>query len=157
MKGFVMNPSRSTNFGSLWEVSHVHFIGVVKNSSGELTSLLHFKAELRSTKSRCAVEVQIDARSLDRLLKRLGMGIEGHRHSNNGAQPRTITKLIEELLAIDLSFEGSNHWDPVRLPRWQLGERAMARLTEDSLKDNNSERHLSPRFLAFVGNLLRSA
>jgi hypothetical protein len=151
-----MNASQSAVSGSVWTVSHVHFIGVAKNPSGELTNLLRFKAELGSTTSSCVVEVRVDGRTLDRLLKRLGMGKGSHEQSNNGAQPRTIMNLIEELLTIDLSFDGSNHWDPVRFPRWQSGERAMARLIEDSLKANNSERHLSPLFLTFVRNLLRS-
>ena len=151
-----MSASQSAVSSSVWTVSHVHFIGVAKNPSGELTDLLHFRAELQSTKSSCMVEVQVDARTLDRLLRQLGTGISGHRHSHSGARPRTITKLIEELLAIDLSFNGSDHWDPVRSPRWQLGERAMTCLTENPLKDNNRERHLSPRFLTFVGNILRS-
>ena len=151
-----MDASQSAVFGSAWTVSHVHFIGVAKNPSGELTDLLHFRAELQSTKSSCMVEVQVDTQTLARLLKQLGTGISGHRHSNSGARPRTIVRLVEELLAIDLSFDGSDHWDPVRSPRWHLGERAMARLTENSLKDNNRERHLSPRFLTFVGNILRS-
>jgi hypothetical protein len=111
---------------ALWTVSHVHFMGVAKNLSGELINLLRFKAELRSGEARSEVEVRVDPRALDRLLKRLGMGSNHVRHSNNGTQPRTITKVIEELLAVDLSFGGSGHWDPVRFPRWELGETAMA-------------------------------
>ena len=141
-----MNASHSEISGSVWTVSHVDFIGVAKNPSGELTDLLYFRAEMQSTKSSCMVKVQVDARVLDRLLKRLGTRVSAHRHSNGGARPRTIAKLIEELLTIDLSFDGRDHWDPVRSPRWQLGERAMARLTENSPKDNNTEYDLSPDF-----------
>ena len=152
-----MNAEQSAVSSGLWTVSHVYFIGVAKNPFGEATTLLNFKAELQSAESRCVVEIQIDALTLNRLLKQLEQtGKKSHRNPNHGAQPRTITKLIEELLTLDLSFDGSNYWDPVRFPRWQLQEEAIARHTEDAVKGNKSERHLSPRFLTFVGNLLRS-
>ena len=150
-----MDASESTVSDCVWTVSQVHFVGVAKNPSGELTDFLHFRAGLESAKSCCVVEVQVDARALDRLLKRLGTGISEHRHPDSGARRRTISKLVEELLAIDLSFDGSAHWDPVRSPQWQLGERAMGGIAGDSLKVNREHR-LSPRFLTFVGNLLRS-
>lgn len=151
-----MNVSRSVTFNSTWTVTHVHFVGVAKSPCGELTNLLHFQAELRSAESTCFVEVEVDARALDRLLKRLAKGSSVHRHSENGPRPRTITKLIEELLSIDLSFDGSDRWDPVRSPHWRLEERVMSRLLEDSPTNNISERHSSPRVLTLVENIFRS-
>lgn len=151
-----MNASRSVTLNSIWTVSHVHFVGVAKSASGELTHLLQFRAELRSAESTCFVEVEVDARTLDRLLKRLANGTNVHRQSNKGAQPRTIAELIQELLTIDLSFEGSDRWDPVVSRRWRLEEKAVARLSEGSLKDNGGERHLPQQFLTFVGNIFHS-
>ena len=151
-----MNASRSVPFNSIWTVSHVHFVGVAKSTSGDLTNLLQFQAELRSTQSTCFVEVEIDARALDRLLKQLAKGRNVHGQSNKRAQPSTIAKLIRELLTIDLSSEGRDRWDPVRSPVWRLEEKAMARLSEGSLKDNGGERHLPQQFLTFVGNIFHS-
>ena len=151
-----MNASRSVTLNSTWTVSRVHFVGVAKSASGELTNLLQFQAELRSTESTCFVEVEVDARTLDRLLKRLANGTNVHGRSNKGAQPRTIAELIQELLAIDLSFEGSDRWDPVVSRRWRLEEKEMARLSEGSLKHNGSERHLPQQFLTLVGNIFHS-
>jgi hypothetical protein len=109
----------------VWTVSHVHFAGVAKGFAGQFINILRFKAELRSGEACCEVDVQVDPRALDRLLKRLGMGTS-HMRRQSDAQPHTITDIIEELLAVDLSFDGSGHWDPVRFPRCQLGEAAMA-------------------------------
>jgi hypothetical protein len=151
-----MNASRSVSCNNTWTVNQVHFVGVAKSTSGELTNLLQFQAELRSTESTCLVEVEVDARALDRLLKRLATGTSVHGQSSKGAQPRTIAKLIQELLTIDLSFEDSDRWDPVRSPRWRLEETGMAPVSEGSLKDDGNERHSNQRFLTFVGNIFRS-
>lgn len=151
-----MSASQSAESGNVWRVSHIYFRGVVTTASGEFTNLLQFKAELRSTKSSCVVDVRVDGRALHRLVKRIETGTSIQEQSNHRAL-RTITKVIEELLAIDLSFDGANHWDPVQFPQWQLEERAITPFLEGSLKDNGSEHHSAPRFLAFVGNLLRSA
>jgi hypothetical protein len=113
---------------ALWGVNHVHFMGVGRSLSGEFINVLRFKAELRSGQARTEVEVRVDARALDRLLKRPGMGTGHIRHPNNGTKHLTITKVIEELLAVDLSLGGTDYWDPVRFPRWELGEKAMANL-----------------------------
>jgi hypothetical protein len=113
---------------ALWVVNHVHFMGVGRSLSGEFINVLRFKAELRSGQARSEVEVRVDARALDRLLKRLGMGVGHIRHPNNGTKHLTITKVIEELLAVDLSLGGTDYWDPVRFPRWELGEKAMDNL-----------------------------
>jgi hypothetical protein len=97
--------------------------------SGQFMNVLCFKAELRSGEACCEADVQVDPRALDRLLKRLGVGTSHGRHRSD-PRPRTITQIIEALLAVDLSFSGSGHWDPVRFPRWQLGEAAMATFTD---------------------------
>lgn len=152
-----MNASRSVTLSSTWTVGHVNFVGVAKNASGELTNLLQFQAELRSAESTCVVEVEVDARTLHRLLRRLATGTNVHGQSNKGAQPRTIAKLIQELLTIDLSFEGSDRWDSVVSRRWRLEEKEMARLSDTSLKDNGGDRHLPQQFLTFVGNIFHSA
>jgi hypothetical protein len=109
-----------------WTVRQVHFVGVAKNPSGELTNLLRFRAHLQSAKSQCVVEVQADARSLYRLLKRLEMATTSPRQPQHAAEARNITKLIEELLAIDLSSDEADHWDPVRFTHWELRENTMA-------------------------------
>jgi len=41
------------------------------------------------------------------------------------------------LLAIDLSSDKADRWDPVRFTHRQLGESSMAGFTEDSLVDGN--------------------
>ena len=123
-----------------WTVLHVHFVGVARNVSGELTNFLRFRAQLQSAKSQCVVEVQVDARSFYRLLKRLGMATTSPRQPQRTAQARSITRVIEELLAIDLSSEEADRWDPARFMHWQLGESAMADFTEDSLVNGNGTR-----------------
>lgn len=120
-----------------WTVRHVHFVGVDRNASGELTNFLRFRAQLQSAASQCIVEVQVDARSFYRLLKRLGMTRTSSRPPRHGVQARNITKVIEELLAIDLSSDKADRWDPVRFTHRQLGESSMAGFTEDSLVDGN--------------------
>ena len=115
-----MNPYQSVVSGRIWTVAHVDFRGVVRNVSGELTDLLSFRAELLSGESRCVVEVQVDARTLDHLLKEIETAANVARHPDHAARTWKITNAIEELLAVDLSFS----WDPVRFPRWQLGEKA---------------------------------
>ena len=123
-----------------WTVRHVHFVGVARNLSGELTNFLRFRAQLQSAKSQCVVEVQVDARSFYRLLKRLGMATTSPRQPQHAGQARSITKVIEELLDIDLSSNEADRWDPARFTHWQLGESAMVGFTEGSLVDRNGIR-----------------
>jgi hypothetical protein len=123
-----------------WTVRHVHFVGVARNVPGELTNFLRFRAQLQSATSQCVVEVQVDARSFYRLLKRLGMARANSGQPQHGVQTRNITKVIEELLAVDLSSDEADRWDPVRFTHWQLGESSMAGFTEGSLVDGNGTR-----------------
>jgi hypothetical protein len=123
-----------------WTVRHVYFVGVARSPSGELTNFLRFRAQLQLATSQCAVEVQVDAGSFYRLLKRLGMLATSPRQPQHATPARNITEVIERLLAVDLSSDETERWDPARLTRWQLGERAMASFTEDSLVDRNGVR-----------------
>ena len=132
-----MNPTGLMNSRRSWQVRKVHFLGVVKTTSGTLTNLLRFNAELQSDDTRSDVEVQVDPRALDRLLKSLAMGTHNEALSTNRT-PRTITALIRDLLAIDLALDGDAQWDPVRFPRWQLREAAMDQFHRGSMARNGS-------------------
>ena len=124
-----------------WTVSQVQFVGVAKNLSGELTNFLKFRAQLQSANARCIVEVRVEARSFYRLLKRLETAATCTKQTQHATRPQNITKVIENLLAIDLSSDESDHWDPVRSTHWQLGESAMAGVAGgDLLVDENRTR-----------------
>ena len=137
-----MDPTGLTDSRRLWKVGEVQFLGVVKTASGTLTNLLRFNAELQSDGTRSDVEVQVDPRALDRLLKRLAMGTYNQTPSTKRT-PRTITTLIRDLLALDLALGDDTHWDPIRSPAWQLGEAAM-----DQFHRGSMERH-GPNYFYF--------
>ena len=110
---------------TLWVVNHVYFAGVGRSPSGEFINLLRFNAELQSGQQRTDVEVRVDARALDRLLKHPRMGADHTKPPTNGTKQPPITKVIEELLARELSLGGTDYWDPSHFPRLELGETAM--------------------------------
>jgi hypothetical protein len=108
-----------------WVVNHVRFAGVCRSPSGEFINLLRFKGELQSGQERTDVEVRVDARALDRWLKHPGIGTDHRKAPTNSKKQPTITKVIEELLATELSLGGADYWDPSHFPRRELGETAM--------------------------------
>jgi hypothetical protein len=68
------------------------------------------------------------------------MATASPRQAQQAAQALNITKVIEELLAIDLSSDGADPWDPVRFTHWQLRESVMAGFTGGSLVAGNGNR-----------------
>src|SRR6202790_5389828 len=117
----------SLTFGvrTLWVVNHVYFAGVGRSPSGEFINLLRFNAELQSEQQRTDVERRVDARALDRLLKHPRMGTDHTKPPTNGTKQPPITKVIEELLARELSLGSIDYWDPSHIGRLELVVTAM--------------------------------
>lgn len=109
-----------------WTVDHLLFIGAVRDVSGDLVNVLAFRAGLRSGQTSCEIEVRVDARALAQLLERMEPGMRA---------PRTIAKVVEDLLATALSSR-SGTFDPLRASQWEFGETAMS-----SLAPAKAQRH----------------
>ena len=91
-------------------VDHVVFLGAVRDISGDFVNVLAFRSGLRTGKTTREIELRVDTRVLVQLLKRIGPGAI--------RSPRTITKVIEDLLVGALSSRNCG-FDPLRVSQWE--------------------------------------
>ena len=92
-----------------WTVQRIVFAGAVRDISDDFLNVLRFRADLRSDKLSSEIEVRDDALALVKLFKTIAPGAI---HT-----PRTITKVIEGLLAAALSSPNCS-FDPARVSQW---------------------------------------
>jgi hypothetical protein len=99
-----------------WRVNQLVFIGAVRDVSGKPMNVLAFRVCLCSVQTNREIELRVDAPALVRLLQRIA--------PETVPTPRTITKVIEDLLTKALSPPNCS-FDPLRASQLDLGEAEM--------------------------------
>jgi hypothetical protein len=116
-----------------WKVESVKFIGSARSLSGSIKAALAFQVVLRSGGRSCDVTAEVTWTALERLRESIGIHKEAADWSSEGDVGRDkLEAAVREFAELQLSSGGTSYWDPLRYPRLELDEAAMAYLLRES-------------------------
>jgi hypothetical protein len=100
---------------AIWSVKQVESVGPARGASGGAKSSVDFRAVLESGSRETEAIVEVGGHARDKLRR---------EREKFGSDVQVVT----DFLRLQLSFGGAMHWDPVRYPRQELNEAALAYL-----------------------------